>query len=175
MKATGIVRRMDDLGRVVIPKEIRRVLRMPTGTPLEFYTQEGQMVLKKYAPMKELDMYAQDYAEAIYETTGANCIISDTKTVVAIAGTSKKEYNKKPIGSFPYEVMENHLVIESEGRVEIVPNDENEYTYVVGSSIISNQGMVGTVILFSKEENKNGEIEKKMASSTAKALGIMMS
>ena len=86
MKATGIVRRIDDLGRVVIPKEIRKTLRIKEGTPMEIYTdREGQIILKKYSPIGELNTFAREYVEALVQTTGLAACITDRDLVVAAA------------------------------------------------------------------------------------------
>ncbi len=91
MKATGIVRRIDDLGRKVIPKEIRRTMRIREGDPLEIFTdREGEIILKKYSPIHELGTFASEYAEALYETLGTPVMITDQDEVVAVAGLSKK-------------------------------------------------------------------------------------
>ena len=83
MKATGIVRRIDDLGRVVIPKEIRRVLRIREGDPLEIYTNNsGEVILKKYSPKNELSHYASEYDETAANILGASVVISDTDQVM---------------------------------------------------------------------------------------------
>ena len=96
MKATGVVRRIDDLGRVVIPKEIRKVLRIKEGDPLEIFTdQNGEVVLKKYSPIGELSEFAQDYAETISKTTGHIDCITDKDTVIAVSGGSKKDFLEK--------------------------------------------------------------------------------
>ena len=93
MKATGIVRRIDDLGRVVIPKEIRRVLRIREGDPLEIYTSSsGEVILKKYSPINELGQFASEFAEAAAGTLGSTVIVSDTDQIIAAAGAGKKEY-----------------------------------------------------------------------------------
>ena len=98
MKATGIVRRIDDLGRVVIPKEIRRTLRLREGTPLEIFTdREGEIILKKYSPMVELAAFATQYADAMAQTTGLLVAITDRDQVIAVAGGSKKEMLQKPV------------------------------------------------------------------------------
>ena len=98
MKATGIVRRIDDLGRVVIPKEIRRTLRIKEGTPLEIFTdREGEVILKKYSPIGELSIFAKEYAEALTQTTGMVACITDHDQVVAAAGTGSREYAGKEI------------------------------------------------------------------------------
>ena len=93
MKATGIVRRIDDLGRNVVPKEIRRTLRIREGDPLENFTdREGENILKKYSPIGELSQYAGEYAESLAQTTGHLVLITDCDHVVTAAGTGKKEY-----------------------------------------------------------------------------------
>ena len=86
MKATGIVRRIDDLGRVVIPKEIRKTLRIKEGTPLEIFTdREGEIILKKYSPIGELNVFAKEYAEALAQSSGMVACITDHDQVVAAA------------------------------------------------------------------------------------------
>ena len=98
MKATGIVRRIDDLGRVVIPKEIRRTLRIKEGDPLEIFTdREGEIILKKYSPIGELSAVAKEYAEALAMTSGHSVCITDRDQVVAAAGNNRKEYAGKAI------------------------------------------------------------------------------
>ena len=98
MKATGIVRRIDDLGRVVIPKEIRRTLRLREGTPLEIFTdREGEIILKKYSPMMELTAFAGQYAEAMAQSTGLLVCITDRDQVIAVSGGAKKELLQKTI------------------------------------------------------------------------------
>ena len=100
MKATGIVRRIDDLGRVVIPKEIRRTLRIREGDPLEIFTdREGGVILKKYSPIGELSEFATGYAETLAKTTGHIACITDKDTVIAVSGTSKKGKGNKTSGS----------------------------------------------------------------------------
>ena len=92
MKATGIVRRIDDLGRVVIPKEIRRTLRIREGDPLEIFTdREGEIILKKYSPIGELTEFSGEYVESLFETTRHIAIITDRDGVIAVSGSSKKD------------------------------------------------------------------------------------
>ena len=98
MKATGIVRRIDDLGRVVIPNEIRRTLRLREGTPLEIFTdREGEIILKKYSPMMELTAFAGQYAEAMSQSTGLLVCITDRDQVIAVSGGARKELLQKNI------------------------------------------------------------------------------
>ena len=95
MKATGIVRRIDDLGRIVVPKEIRRTLRIREGDPLEIFTdQEGEIILKKYSPIGELSQFARQYAESLAQTTGHMVCVTDRDTIIAAAGGAKKEIGR---------------------------------------------------------------------------------
>lgn len=98
MKATGIVRRIDDLGRVVVPKEIRRVLRIREGDPLEIYTgNTGEVILKKYSPINELSQFADEYAESASRVLGATIIVSDTDQVIAACGSGKRKFMDKKV------------------------------------------------------------------------------
>ena len=128
MKATGVVRRIDDLGRVVIPKEIRKVHRIKEGDPLEIFTdKEGEIILKKYSPIGELTEFASSYAETIAKTTGHITCITDKDTVIAVSGGSKKEFLEKNLSKQLEEVIENKEVFKSKENDEIaIPITENE-------------------------------------------------
>lgn len=96
MKATGIVRRIDDLGRVVIPKEIRRTLRIREGDPLEIFTdREGEIILKKYSPMVELAAFAVQYAEAMAQSTGLMVCIADRDQIIAVSGEQRRNITRR--------------------------------------------------------------------------------
>ncbi|MDE5952054.1 MAG: AbrB/MazE/SpoVT family DNA-binding domain-containing protein, partial [Acetatifactor sp.] len=96
MKATGIVRRIDDLGRIVIPKEIRRTLRIRESDPLEIYTdREGQVILKKYSPIGEMTTFAKQYAESLAQVSGHTALISDRDQFIATAGGGKTYLGKE--------------------------------------------------------------------------------
>ena len=98
MKATGIVRRIDDLGRVVIPKEIRRTMRIREGDPLEIYTdREGEVIFKKYSPIGELATFASEYADTLQKTSGMPILICDRDEVIACAGVSKRDFLEKTL------------------------------------------------------------------------------
>ena len=110
MKATGVVRRIDDLGRVVIPKEIRRTLRIKEGDPLEIFTdKEGEVILKKYSPIGELSEFAAEYAETLTKTTGHIACITDKDTVIAVSGVSKKEWLEQGISQELEEILDNKV------------------------------------------------------------------
>src|SRR5690625_5329757 len=125
MKATGIVRRIDDLGRVVIPKEIRRTLRIREGDPLEiFVAREGEVILKKYSPISELGHFATEYADALFDSVQVPVFICDRDEVIAVSGDSKKEYLNKSIGRHVEEAIEN--------REKKLANDADTVVYVRG-------------------------------------------
>ncbi len=179
MKATGVVRRIDDLGRVVIPKEIRKVHRIKEGDPLEIFTdKEGEIILKKYSPIGELTEFASSYAETISKTTGHITCITDKDTVIAVSGGSKKDFLEKNLSKQLEEVIENKEVFKSKDNDEIaIPITENEgreriYNSQVIYPIISDGDVIGSVILLSKEPNqKMSEVEYKVAQSAAGFLG----
>ena len=114
MKATGVVRRIDDLGRVVIPKEIRKTLRIKEGDPLEIFTdREGQVILKKYSPIGELSEFATGYAETLAKTTGHIVCITDKDTIIAVSGGSKKEFLEQDVSQELEKLMEDKEVYSS--------------------------------------------------------------
>lgn len=178
MKATGIVRRIDDLGRVVIPKEIRRTLRIREGDPLEiFVDRDGEVILKKYSPIGELGDFAKEYAESLYESTGHMTMISDRDTIIAVSGGSKKDYLEKPIGSLVEQAMESRKTsIESNsGQYEICKNVNETYGSFAIAPIVAGGDPIGSVILISKDEaSKMGELEMKMSETAAGFLAKQM-
>jgi len=181
MKATGIVRRIDDLGRVVIPKEIRRTLRIREGDPLEIFTdREGEVILKKYSPIGELNEFAEEYCEALYEATKNIAIITDRDHIIAIAGGSKKQYLDKRISPELEKIMEArnvYITNEQNKPVRIFYEDENpeEYTAQVIAPIVMQGDPIGSVILLSKEsDTKFGETEVKLLETAAGFLSKQM-
>lgn len=178
MKATGIVRRIDDLGRVVIPKEIRRTLRIREGDPLEiFVDRDGEVILKKYSPIGELGDFAKEYAESLSESTGHITLISDRDTVIAVAGASKKDYMDKPVGDLLEQAMESRKTATetAPGEHEIIKNASETYTSFVAAPIIAGGDPIGTVVLASKDEAaKMAQMEIKMAETAAGFLAKQM-
>ena len=182
MKATGVVRRIDDLGRVVIPKEIRKTLRIKEGDPLEIFTdKEGEVILKKYSPIGELSEFASGYAETLSKTTGHIACITDKDTVIAVSGGSKKEYLEQNLSQELEQLMEDKEIYTSNENnnvaLPITKNDNNErkYNSQVVYPIISDGDVIGTVVLLSKENStKMTEVEKKVAQSAASFLGSQM-
>ena len=134
MKATGIVRRIDDLGRVVIPKEIRRTLRIREGDPLEIFTdRDGEVILKKYSPISELGQFAKEYAETLYETLGTPALISDRDEMIAVSGLSKKDYLNRQLSPDIEEIMTGRKIVTEklEKAVEWVPGQVEQVNLIV--------------------------------------------
>ena len=182
MKATGVVRRIDDLGRIVIPKEIRRTLRIKEGDPLEIFTdKEGEVILKKYSPIGELSEFATGYAETLSKTTGHIACITDKDSVIAVSGGSKKEFLEQALSPEVEKVIENKEVYTSNNNNKLaLPITENstkdwKYNSQVIYPIISDGDVIGSVILLSKEQNvKMGETELKIVQSAAGFLSNQM-
>ena len=182
MKATGVVRRIDDLGRIVIPKEIRRTLRIKEGDPLEIFTdREGQVILKKYSPIGELSEFATEYAETLAKTTGHIACITDKDTVIAVSGTSKKEFLEQSISKDLEKIMDDREVYISKENnniaIPVTKNDQNtrRNNSQVVYPIISDGDAIGSVILISKDsQTKMSDVEKKVVQSAASFLGSQM-
>lgn len=180
MKATGIVRRIDDLGRVVIPKEIRRTLRIKEGDPLEIFTdREGEVILKKYSPIGELGKFAKEFAESLAQTTGHSVCITDRDQVVAAAGGLKKEYLGKPISGALESLIndrESSLAgIASGVHVKLTNDDTQEFGQQVITPILCEGDAIGSVILMGKDESvKMGETENALAKCAAGFMGRQM-
>lgn len=179
MKATGIVRRIDDLGRVVIPKEIRRTLRIREGDPLEiFVDRDGEVILKKYSPIGELGDFAKEYADSLYEAIGHIACVSDRDQIIAVAGAPKKEFLNKRIGPAVEKVMEDRRAVLANqpgpttySAICLGDEGEPKYTAEVIAPIIAEGDPTGSVIIISKEPNaKFGDLELKLAETAASFL-----
>ena len=175
MKATGIVRRIDDLGRVVIPKEIRRTLRIREGDPLEIFTdKDGEVIFKKYSPIGELGDFAGIYAETLSKTSGFPVCITDKDSVIAVYGASRKDFSEKRISTDIENVIdEKTTFIKSQNprkHLKIV-DGVDKYRAGVVVPTISEGDTVGSVIIASEENENVGEVETKLAQSAANFLG----
>lgn len=176
MKATGIVRRIDDLGRVVIPKEIRRTLRIREGDPLEiFVDRDGEVILKKYSPISELGDFAQEYADSLAENSGRLVLIADRDAFIAVSGGPKKDYIDKGIGAVVEKAMENRSTLkEKGGKAELVEGLAAETGSHVIAPIVAGGDPIGAVVLVSKDHEDLGEIETKLAETAAGFLARQM-
>ena len=146
MKATGIVRRIDDLGRVVIPKEIRRTMRIREGDPLEIYTdRDGEVIFKKYSPIGELSQFASQYAETLNKTCGLAVVICDRDTVVASAGVPRREYADKKLTEEFETIMENRQLYADNGSDNVTVADGSTHFVRCAMPIITDGDITGCV------------------------------
>ncbi|WP_203364421.1 stage V sporulation protein T [Bacillus sp. REN10] len=176
MKATGIVRRIDDLGRVVIPKEIRRTLRIREGDPLEiFVDRDGEVILKKYSPISELGDFAQEYAEALHDSLDSSVLICDRDAIIATAGVTKKEYMNKNVGSLIETAIDERqsTLNNPNSPVEIIDGREEQLQSYAIAPIIANGDAIGVVLIFSTNKTMS-EVEKKCSETAASFLAKQM-
>ena len=180
MKATGIVRRIDHLGRVVIPKEIRRTLRIREGDSLEIFTdRQGEIILKKYSPIGELSRFAKDYAESLATTLGSTVCISDLDQIIAAAGYGKKELQDKYISKrLETAIAEREQIMAYQGEKKFVPVTDDMQDGFLGqivSPVICEGDVLGSVILLEKQDKKKiGETEQKVITCASNFLGRQM-
>lgn len=175
MKATGIVRRIDDLGRVVIPKEIRRTMRIREGEPLEIYVdREGEVILKKYSPINELGEFAKEYADSLHEALGHVVCIADRDEIIAVSGNFKKELIKKPISSTLEEIINNRQTQIIEEEHSLAMDERTMFKNSVISPIIANGDAIGAVIITTSGDERMGELERKLSETAASFLAKQM-
>lgn len=176
MKATGIVRRIDELGRVVIPKEIRRTLRIREGDPLELFTDRDELMLKKYSPIASIGRFSEGTAKSLNEQSGYLSAITDTDSVLSAYGTGKRELVGKTVSDKVTEIMNarrSYLANRSEGGeiVNIVQGGEGGYTAQIIVPVVAGGDCLGCVILLSHEEGAQMEASAvKLARLTADIL-----
>ena len=175
MKATGIVRRIDDLGRVVIPKEIRRTIRIREGDPLEIFTDnEGGVIFKKYSPFGELSSFAGEYAEVLYKVGGCPVLICDRDSVVSASGIPKKEVLERRVTPMLEDLMERRAVYSRtgvSGESLLFPVEGIDKAALSAAAIIAAGDVCGAVVYLSDGREKAGEAETKLVSAAANFLG----
>lgn len=179
MRATGIIRKIDELGRIVVPREIRKKLKIREGSPIEIYVENtGEIVLKKYEPLGEFLSIASDYVESMYETTGFNICISNTEKIIAYSGNQKKDYIEKEITSEVLKILELRMLwsTKDENQIKIYSDDSAvKYAFQLIAPIIVEGEIVGSVMLFSLDYRKKvTESEYKVILSASKFLSKYM-
>lgn len=173
MKATGIVRRIDDLGRVVIPKEIRRTLRIREGDPLEIFTdQNGAVVLKKYSPIGDLSTFAAQYAQGLAVASGSLVCVTDRDHIIAAAGNGKKNYDGKPVSQELEQFIESRgcqvTGAQDDTCQKLTLDDNMSYQTQALATIICEGDAIGAVALCSAEPmDCVGEVQGKLAQAAA--------
>ena len=178
MKATGIVRRVDDLGRIVIPKEIRRTLRIKEGDPLEIYTEkDGGVIFRKYSPMSDLQDFAAQICESIGSNTGRIAAVSDRDSIIALAGASKRELMDKPNSGALGKLMEErkHYRYTPGDALVRVSDSSDKYHLGVAAPILSQGDLMGCVMLLMDEgSSPMAEADQKLVQTVAGFLGKQM-
>ena len=174
MKATGIVRRIDDLGRVVIPKEIRRTMRIREGDPLEIYTsREGEVIFKKYSLLGGVEDFAAELCETMSRSTGSVCAVTDRDTVIAVAGGSKRELMGKRITPELEQIMESRKIYQytGEGQPLQVTEGIDSLLTTVAAPILAEGDLLGLVLFISSDPAAvTGDTEYKLAQTIAALL-----
>lgn len=179
MKATGIVRRIDDLGRIVIPKEIRRTLHIRESDPLEIFTdREGQVILKKYSPIGEMTTFAKQYAESLAQVSGHTALIADRDQFIAAAGGYKALVGKAVSRQLEEKVNNREFVMGARGDrnfISISDMAEDEYQHEAIAPILCEGDVIGSVVLLENDsKGKMSEVEQKLVLSAAGFLGRQM-
>ena len=178
MKATGIVRRVDDLGRIVIPKEIRRTLRIREGDPLEIYTEkDGGVIFRKYSPMGDLQDFAAQICDAIGANTGRIAAVSDRDSIIALSGAPKRELMDKPNSQELDRLMEQRKNYRYEAGQTLLPAAEgaDKYHLGVAAPILCQGDLMGCVMLLMGEDREPmQESDQRLAQTMAGFLGKQM-
>ena len=178
MKATGIVRRVDDLGRIVIPKEIRRTLKIREGDPLEIYTEkDGGVIFRKYSPMGDLQDFALQICESIGDSTGRIAAVADRDAIIALSGAPKRELMDKPNSPELDKLMQQRVHYRyNPGDPPVWPTDSSEkYRLGVASPILSQGDLMGCVMLLMNDEDAPlAEADQRLAQTVAGFLGRQM-
>ncbi len=178
MKATGIVRRIDDLGRVVIPKEIRRTMRIREGDPLEIFTdKEGELIFKKYSPVGELSDFAAQICDSLRRSTDEMAAVCDRDSIIAVSGGGKRELLEKPISAQLCEIMDNRSIYRQESGGSSLPASEGDEKFClsVAAPVISEGDVLGCVMFLTPRNSPpGGEVEYKLAQTCASFLGKQM-
>lgn len=179
MKATGIVRRIDDLGRIVIPKEIRRTLRIRESDPIEIFTgREGEIILKKYSPIGEMNTFAKQYAESLCQVSGHIAVIADRDQVIAVSGGMKGILGKELSKELEEKMNNRESILASKGEkafIPIVRGAADDFLQEAVCPIICEGDVIGAVVLLStSDKGKMGEVEQKLMQSAAGFLGRQM-
>lgn len=179
MRATGIVRRIDDLGRVVIPKEIRRTLRIRESEPLEIFTgKEGEIVLKKYSPISEMTGFAKQYVESLSQVSGRVAIVSDRDQFIAVAGGMKNMMGKEISKELENRMEKRDTFMAAKGDRSFIPVLEDmpeEIIYEAVCPILCEGDMIGAVLLLETDnKRKMNEADLKLIQAAAGFLGKQM-
>lgn len=179
MKNTGIVRRIDELGRIVIPKELRKVLRLYVGSQLEIYTTENnELVLKKHSAISEIKNYADLFCKSLADSFEQTVVICDTDKILSVANGAKKDYLNKKISHNIDNVLfskKSYILNASDGGAigPVYENDNSEYSAQIIVPILSNYDVIGGIVIVSK--NKDFSFQNTDAKTVQTVVNILSS
>ncbi len=167
MRATGIIRRIDELGRVVIPKEIRRTMRLREGEELEIFASNEELILKKYSEVKTLIDFSRDFAEAIVASFSNPVVVTDTDAIIAAVGSGLREYNDQKLASSLDKVLaERRTVLLSGGDcIPIIEGNNQSWQSMIVAPIIVAGDIYGSIIMFSEHIMGDSELKTMTAAS----------
>ncbi len=177
MKATGIVRRIDDLGRVVIPKEIRRTMRIREGDPLEIYTSsDGEVIFKKYSAINEMSQSASQVAEVMTRLANCPTVVFDRDHVVAVAGVGKKEFSERRVSQGLEEFLEHrrNYIYSSDEDAKVFPVEGIDRPAIACTPILSSGDVTGAVAFLAPSADEDAtatEVQKNLIQAAAQFLG----
>ncbi len=165
MKATGIVRRIDELGRIVIPKEIRRTQRIRRGDPLEIFTTgEGEVIFKKYSPVAEISQSAEQYAAVLAKQLGLTAFVCDRDAIVAAGGSNKKELHEMRIARPLERIMEHRSTYTANRDGEqLMPCEGCNHPILVASPVVTAGDVIGAVGLLTPDGTAKPSSEQVLA------------
>ena len=168
MKATGIVRRIDDLGRVVIPKEIRRTMRIREGDPLEIFTdREGGVIFKKYSPVADISTYAGDICVSLHSVSGLFCAVCDCDSVIAFSGSGKKDILERNISAELDELMESRKSYLSDSGELPLTSEKISPAVCAAYPIISNGDLLGSIVFLQSTDKKASDSDLRLLTAAA--------
>ena len=173
MKATGIVRRIDDLGRVVIPKEIRRTMRIREGDPLEIYTNsDGEVIFRKYSAVSEMSENAAYVADIMHKIAGCGVVIFDKDHAVSSAGVPKKEISERRVSPELEEIMDGRSpYILKNGSRKLFPAEGTDYFAICAVPILANGDVSGAVVFLGSDKYPEAnDLQRSLSSAAAQFL-----
>ncbi len=178
MKATGIVRRIDDLGRVVIPKEIRRTMRIREGDPLEIFTdRDGELIFKKYSPIGELTEFSSQICESLRKSVKGTAAVCDRDSIISAAGPGRKDIQEKAVSPQVNKLMEGRTSYcrrKGESGIPVTAGDD-QYSIAAACPVISQGDIMGCVLIINNRDcNEGTETELKLTETMASFLGRQM-
>lgn len=176
MKTTGIIRKIDELGRIVIPKEIRKNLNLKNNDNLEILIENEDIILKKYQPMGKFLNFAKSYSKALYDLTGFSVCITDTEKIIATSGCKKEVYLGENISNSILEIMKERIFFcKVNGGTKNILGSHKDKDYIsqIIAPIICDAEVIGSVIMFSQDKKlKITELEEKLVKLTSMYLGV---